>query len=72
MRVDKKIKYKPGRIDVIRYLLPWPFHREFPPCPNGNRRELDFGDLVLSVLPWPFHKDLPQPGTGEVGCKEGD
>lgn len=66
MRVDaENITYKLSRIDVIRYLLPWPFHCELPACPNGNRRELTFGDLVLSVLPWPFHKDLPESCSDE-------
>ena len=69
MDVDSKdIVFKPGRLDVISYLLPWPFHKEFPLCPNGKRRRFDLGDLVLSVLPWPFHKDLPQSDTGEAGC----
>ena len=53
--------HKLSRMDVIRFLMPWPFHRELPECPNGEKPKIDFGDLVLSVLPWPFHRDLPSP-----------
>ena len=58
---SEKTTYKLSSIDIVRYFMPWPFHRDLPKCPNGENPRISFGDLVLSVLPWPFHKDLPKP-----------
>ena len=52
-RTDEKKRCT--RRDLIRGMLPWPFHKDLP----DHCKKLTLGDLVLSVLPWPFHKDLP-------------
>jgi hypothetical protein len=45
--------------DLIRSVLPWPFHKELPLCACGLRHKVSFLDLIRSVLPGPFHKELP-------------
>ena len=45
--------------DLIRSVLPWPFHRGLPSGYCGENSKSTFGHLVLFALPWPFHRDLP-------------
>lgn len=44
--------------DLIRSVLPWPFHKDLPNGYCGQNSKSTFWELLLFALPWPFHRDL--------------